>query len=55
MNQSATIFVGLPVAYGTTAHGTAFDIAGRGIADPGSLQSALDYTVRLSSRVNSSE
>ena len=37
MNQGATIFVGLPVAYGTTAHGTAFDIAGQGVADPGSL------------------
>ena len=49
MNQSATIFVGLPVAYGTTAHGTAFDIAGQGIADPGSLQAALKYVVRLSS------
>jgi len=50
MNQGATIFVGLPVAYGTTAHGTAFDIAGRGIADPGSLQAALEYVVRLASR-----
>jgi 4-hydroxythreonine-4-phosphate dehydrogenase len=49
MNQSATIFVGLPVAYGTTAHGTAFDIAGQGIADPGSLQAALQYVVRLAS------
>jgi 4-hydroxythreonine-4-phosphate dehydrogenase len=49
MNQGATIFVGLPVAYGTTAHGTAFDIAGRGIADPGSLSAALEYVVRLAS------
>jgi 4-hydroxythreonine-4-phosphate dehydrogenase len=50
MNQGATIFAGLPVAYGTTAHGTAFDIAGRGIADPGSLHAALEYVVRLTSR-----
>jgi 4-hydroxythreonine-4-phosphate dehydrogenase len=49
MNQSATIFIGLSVAYGTTAHGTAFDIAGQGVADPGSLQAALKYVVRLSS------
>lgn len=48
MNQSATIFLGLPVAYGTTAHGTAFDIAGQGIADSGSLQAALNHVVRLS-------
>jgi 4-hydroxythreonine-4-phosphate dehydrogenase len=48
MNQGATIFVGLPVAYGTTAHGTAFDIAGQGVADPGSLLAALRHVVRLS-------
>ena len=49
MNQSATIFAGLPVPYGTTAHGTAFDIAGQGIADPGSLMAALKQVVRLAS------
>ena len=47
--EGATIFVGLPVVCGTTAHGTAFDKAGQGIADPGSLAAALQYTVRLSS------
>jgi 4-hydroxythreonine-4-phosphate dehydrogenase len=45
---SATLFMGLPVVCGTTAHGTAFDIAGQGVADPGSLEAALKYTVRLS-------
>jgi 4-phospho-D-threonate 3-dehydrogenase / 4-phospho-D-erythronate 3-dehydrogenase len=44
----ATIFMGLPVACGTTAHGTAFDIAGQGVADPGSLLAALRYTALLS-------
>lgn len=48
-SEGATIFVGLPVVCGTTAHGTAFDKAGLGIADPGSLAAALQYTVRLSS------
>jgi 4-hydroxythreonine-4-phosphate dehydrogenase len=47
--KGATIFMGLPVICGTTAHGTAFDIAGKGIADPGSLQDALRYTGFLSS------
>jgi len=28
--------------------GTAFDIAGKGIADPGSIKVALKYTVQLS-------
>jgi 4-hydroxythreonine-4-phosphate dehydrogenase len=46
-SEGATIFMGLPVACGTTAHGTAFDIAGRGIADPGSLSAALKHTAAL--------
>ena len=43
----ATLWMGLPVIGATTAHGTAFDIAGQGIADPGSLRAALDYVIRL--------
>lgn len=49
--KGATLFMGLPVVCGTTAHGTAFDIAGQGIAHPGSLDAALKYTVMLSSQV----
>ncbi len=44
----ATLWMGLPVIGATTAHGTAFDIAGKGIADPGSLRAALDYVIKLS-------
>ena len=47
-SEGATIFMGLPVVCGTTAHGTAFDKAGLGVADPGSLAAALEYTTRLS-------
>ena len=47
--ERATIFMGLPVPCGTTAHGSAFDIAGRGIADPSGLRSALLRTVLLAS------
>jgi 4-hydroxythreonine-4-phosphate dehydrogenase len=46
--KGATLYMGLPVICGTTAHGTAFDIAGKGIADPGSLEDALKYTAMLS-------
>ena len=46
----ATLFMGLPVVCGTTAHGTAFDIAGKGIANPGSLEAALRYTAMLCSQ-----
>jgi len=49
MAERATIFMGLPVPCCTTAHGTAFDIAGKGIADPGSLQAALRYAIALAS------
>ena len=43
----ATLWMGLPVIGATTAHGTAFDIAGLGSADPGSLRAALNYAIRL--------
>ena len=45
----ATLWMGLPVIGATTAHGTAFDIAGQGIADPGSLRAAMDFVIRLAS------
>ena len=50
-NTSATVFMGLPVPCATTAHGTAFDIAGLGIADPGSLEAALKSAVQLGSAI----
>ncbi len=43
----ATLWMGLPVIGATTAHGTAFDIAGQGVADPGSLRAALEYVIPL--------
>jgi 4-hydroxythreonine-4-phosphate dehydrogenase len=45
--RGATLFMGLPVICGTTAHGTAFDKAGQGIADPGSLATALRCVAML--------
>jgi 4-hydroxythreonine-4-phosphate dehydrogenase len=45
--SGATIFLGLPVVCATTAHGTAFDIVGQGVADPGSLRAALNYAAVL--------
>ncbi len=41
------ITLGLPIVRTSVAHGTAFDIAGKGIASPASLIEALDYAVRL--------
>ncbi|HEY0415843.1 MAG TPA: 4-hydroxythreonine-4-phosphate dehydrogenase PdxA [Gaiellaceae bacterium] len=43
----ASLFLGLPAVLGTTAHGTAYDIAGTGRADPASLLSAIDACASL--------
>jgi 4-hydroxythreonine-4-phosphate dehydrogenase len=48
--KGASLFMGLPVPCATTAHGTAFDIAGRGLADPSSMLEALKYAALLSSK-----
>jgi 4-hydroxythreonine-4-phosphate dehydrogenase len=44
--DSASGFVGFPVPYATTAHGTAFDLVGTGKVDPSSLIAALGFVVR---------
>ncbi|MEO0820942.1 MAG: 4-hydroxythreonine-4-phosphate dehydrogenase PdxA [Pseudomonadota bacterium] len=40
-DRGVTVQGGLPVPVATPAHGTAFDIAGRGVADPGATRAAL--------------
>jgi 4-hydroxythreonine-4-phosphate dehydrogenase len=45
--RGATVYLGLPVPCATTAHGTAYDIAGQGVAAPDSLADALRYTCSL--------
>ncbi|UAL48023.1 4-hydroxythreonine-4-phosphate dehydrogenase PdxA [Sutcliffiella horikoshii] len=46
-NKGVTISGGLPIVITTAAHGTAFDIAGKGIADPGAFEQALKLGVEL--------
>jgi 4-hydroxythreonine-4-phosphate dehydrogenase len=41
--------VGLPFIRTSPDHGTAFDIAGRWLADPSSMKAALDLAIRLTS------
>lgn len=48
LTQGVNITLGLPFPRTSPDHGTAFDIAGRGLADPSSLETAFDYAVRLS-------
>jgi 4-hydroxythreonine-4-phosphate dehydrogenase len=45
--QAVNVTLGLPIIRTSVDHGTAFDIAGRGIADPGSLIEAILLAARL--------
>jgi 4-hydroxythreonine-4-phosphate dehydrogenase len=44
---SANVTLGLPIVRTSPDHGTAYDIAGRGVADPSSLVYAADLALRL--------
>jgi 4-hydroxythreonine-4-phosphate dehydrogenase len=45
--QAVNVTLGLPIVRTSVDHGTAFDIAGRGIADPGSMIAAVRLAARL--------
>ena len=47
-DRAVNVTLGLPFVRTSPDHGTAFDIAGRGIADPRSLSEALRLAARLS-------
>ena len=47
-NRAVNVTLGLPFVRTSPVHGTAFDIAGKGKADAGSMLSALDLAERLS-------
>jgi len=46
--RAVNVTLGLPIIRTSVDHGTAFDIAGRGVADPGSLIEAVLLAARLS-------
>lgn len=48
--RCVNITVGLPIVRTSVAHGTAYDIAGKGVADAGSLVAAADVASRLATR-----
>jgi len=48
-NRGVTMSAGLPVILTTPAHGTAFDIAGEGIANEGATNEAIKMLIRMSS------
>ena len=52
-DSGVTLLGGLPVPITTCASGTAFDIAGKGIAQPEALQAAFDIVTRMAAaRIN---
>lgn len=50
-NKGVTMSAGLPVILTTPAHGTAFDIAGKGIANEGATNAAIKMIVRMNSDI----
>ena len=47
LEKGVNITLGLPFVRTSPDHGTAFDIAGKGIADPASLETAITYANQL--------
>jgi len=47
LEAGVNITVGLPVIRTSVDHGTAFDIAGKGVADPGSMLEALRQAIEM--------
>ncbi len=50
MYRAVNITLGLPIIRTSVAHGTAFDLAGKGLADPGSLIEAVRVAFALADR-----
>ena len=50
MDHGVNVTLGLPIVRTSPDHGTAFDIAGKGIADPTSLIAALELAATLAER-----
>ena len=48
--KAVNVTLGLPIIRTSVDHGTAFDIAGRGVADPGSMIEAMLLAARLADR-----
>jgi 4-hydroxythreonine-4-phosphate dehydrogenase len=50
MDHGVNITLGLPIVRTSPDHGTAYDIAGKGIADPSSLIAAIELAATLAAR-----
>jgi 4-hydroxythreonine-4-phosphate dehydrogenase len=50
--RAVNVTLGLPIVRTSVDHGTAFDIAGKGVADPGSMIAAVRLAAKLASTIN---
>lgn len=48
--RAVNVTLGLPYVRTSVDHGTAFDVAGRGVADPSSLEAAVAFALRMTGR-----
>ena len=48
--NTVNVTLGIPIVRTSVDHGTAFDIAGRGVADPTSMKAALRLGARMAAR-----
>jgi 4-hydroxythreonine-4-phosphate dehydrogenase len=53
MDHGVNVTLGLPIVRTSPDHGTAFDIAGKGVADPTSLLAAIELAGTLAARRHS--
>jgi 4-hydroxythreonine-4-phosphate dehydrogenase len=54
-DQAVNLTLGLPIVRTSPDHGTAFDIAGKGVADPGSMIAAIHLAIDLAGLGNASD
>jgi len=50
--EGVNLTLGLPIVRTSPDHGTAFDLAGKGRANPGSMAAAIRLAIRLAGRLN---
>ena len=48
--NAVNVTIGLPIIRTSVDHGTAFDIAGKGVADPGSMIAAVRLAAQMATR-----
>ena len=46
--KGVNVTLGLPVPRTSPDHGTAFDIAGKGVANPSSMEEAIKIAIKMS-------